>query len=119
MSHFLFTQLVVSVGGLLSSILGGYLSDNLANPINKDWKRARCWVPALGSLIAIPCWIMFVEAPSPELALTFLFFEYIFAECWFGPTLAALFAVVPAELRGTAQGLFSMLTAIGRWLTSK
>lgn len=31
----------------------------------------------------------------------------------FGPTLAALFSVVPKERRGSAQGLFSMLTAAG------
>jgi formate hydrogenlyase subunit 3/multisubunit Na+/H+ antiporter MnhD subunit len=42
-----------------------------------------------------------------------LFFEYLVAECWFGPTLATLFNVVPKARRGTAQGLFSISTALG------
>ena len=66
-----------------------------------------------GSILAVPAWILFIRAPSPELSLIFLFSEYIVAECWFGPTLAALFAVVPDDKRGTAQGIFSVLTALG------
>ena len=42
-----------------------------------------------------------------------LTFEYLFAECWFGPTLATLFTTVDPEVRGTAQGIFSVLTAVG------
>ena len=45
--------------------------------------------------------------------MAFLFAEYIFAECWFGPTLASLFNAVPKESRGTAQSIFSVLTAAG------
>jgi predicted MFS family arabinose efflux permease len=106
--------IVVGVGGLLSAVVGGYLSDRLANPpVPGDKPIARAWIPAVGSLLAAPAWYLFVRASSPELSVAFLFAEYLFAECWFGPTLAALYAVVPKESRGTAQGVFSILTAAG------
>ena len=106
--------LVVSMGGLLSTIIGGYISDSLANPKDPSKRRiARAWVPAIGSLLAAPLWAAFVLIDDPTYAAVCLFFEYIVAECWFGPTLAVLFNVVPKARRGAAQGLFSMLSAVG------
>ena len=67
----------------------------------------------IGSLVAAPLWTLFILTDSVSLSAVFLFAEYIFAECWFGPTLATLFNIVPANRRGTAQGLFSILTAAG------
>eukprot|EP00596_Hydrurales_sp_CCMP1899_P010529 CAMPEP_0119047156 /NCGR_PEP_ID=MMETSP1177-20130426/51284_1 /TAXON_ID=2985 /ORGANISM="Ochromonas sp, Strain CCMP1899" /LENGTH=326 /DNA_ID=CAMNT_0007021341 /DNA_START=855 /DNA_END=1835 /DNA_ORIENTATION=+ len=109
---------IVAGGGLLSSLLGGFLSDYLANPSPRPdgtvaKPRARAWVPAVGSLLAAPFWAAFVLADSPTVAAAALLMEYLTAECWFGPTLASLFNVVPKERRGTAQGLFSVLTAAG------
>jgi len=105
---------VVAVGGVLSSLLGGYISDKLSAPKDPSVKpRARAWVPAVGSILAAPFWAAFILTNDPGAAAVFLFFEYLTAECWFGPTLAALFEVVPKERRGTAQGLFSVLTAAG------
>ena len=45
---------IVALGGLVSSLIGGVISDRLANPpVNKDGSldrpRARAWVPAIGS----------------------------------------------------------------------
>ncbi|KAJ1435295.1 major facilitator superfamily domain-containing protein, partial [Ochromonadaceae sp. CCMP2298] len=106
---------IVAGGGILSSLLGGWISDRLANPVDPSSTRplARSWVSAVGSLLAAPCWAGFVLASTPEAAAGFLFLEYLVAECWFGPTLASLFSVVPAKRRGAAQGLFSVLTAAG------
>merc|ERR1711908_111868 len=42
-----------------------------------------------------------------------LFVEYLVAECWFGPAVSILQGAVPADRRGTAQGLFSVLTTVG------
>ena len=106
---------IVAGGGLLSTLLGGFISDKLANPEDpsKQTPQARAWVPAVGSLLAAPAWAAFILAPTPELTAAALLVEYLVAECWFGPTLAALFKVVPLERRGSAQGLFSVLTAVG------
>eukprot|EP01042_Synura_sphagnicola_P000239 gene239-247_t len=82
-----------------------------SNPIRQ--LRARMLVPALGSLLAAPLFAGFVLSPNPETALLFLVGEYLVAECWYGPTLAALFSVVATDRRGTAQGMFSVIAAIG------
>lgn len=81
---------IVAVGGLLSSLLGGYLSDRLANPSvdsssgMRARPRARAWVPAVGSLLAAPLWAAFCLTDSATVAAGVLFLEYLVAECWFG-----------------------------------
>lgn len=103
---------IVAIGGLLSSLLGGYLSDALSNS-KADRVYSRLWVSAAGCLLAAPLWAGFILASAPQVALLCLLAEYLAAEVWFGPTLAALFQVVPKERRGASQGLFSVLIAIG------
>ncbi|CAM9443933.1 unnamed protein product [Phaeothamnion confervicola] len=101
---------VVAGGGVASSLLGGYLSDRFAA---KD-PRVRAWVPMAGSLLAIPCWMGAVsEIGGFYEAMAFLLVEYVVAECWFGPTVTILQGAVPPDVRGTAQGAFSTLTAFG------
>jgi len=104
---------IVAGGGFLSTLLGGYISDKIAKPEDGSRPKSRAWVPAWGSLLAAPLWAAFIFAPDPKTAAAALLAEYLAAECWFGPTLAALYNVVPPERRGTAQGLFSVLTALG------
>jgi sugar phosphate permease len=109
---------VVATGGFLSSLIGGYISDRLATPNDPTARpRARMWVPAVGSLLAAPLWAAFIAADQPSTAVLCLLGEYLVAECWFGPALAALFQVVPANRRGTAQGLFSVLNLAGNVAT--
>lgn len=75
--------LIVSVGGLLSSVIGGYVSDSLARPVDKSQRPvAGVWVPAVGSLLAAPFWAAFVLADTPSVAAACLFGEYLVAECW-------------------------------------
>lgn len=88
--------LIVSIGGLSSSLLGGYLSDILANPVKNTEinpstlsslsspssnrllrSRSRSWVPAVGSLLSAPLWAGFILAASPQQAAVFLFLEYL------------------------------------------
>jgi len=100
---------VISGGGVLSSLAGGALADRFS-PSNP---RVRLWIPAAGSLLAVPFWLGTCYSDSFEASIALLFGEYIVAECWFGPTLASLYRAVPKEVQGTAQGLFSVLTAFG------
>lgn len=102
--------LIVAGGGLASSLLGGYLSDLLAQRSKSD-SSVRLWVPAIGSLLAAPLWLGFIYSDSPQTSAAFLLAEYLAAECWVGPTLAGLYSAVPEKRRGTAQGVFSFLTA--------
>jgi len=92
--------LIVSIGGLSSSLLGGYLSDKLANPVKNTEislsssqssasspssslsarimrTRSRSWVPAVGSMLSAPLWAGFILASTPEQAAVFLFLEYL------------------------------------------
>ena len=86
--------LIVSIGGLSSSLLGGYLSDILANPLKNTEinpstsssssssnrllrTRSRSWVPAVGSLLSAPLWAGFILATTPQQAAVFLFLEYL------------------------------------------
>jgi peptidoglycan/LPS O-acetylase OafA/YrhL len=75
--------------------------------------RSRIWIPAIGSLLAVPAWSSFILANDPTIAAISLFAEYLVAECWIGPTLAVLYGAVPSNRRGTTQGIFSILVALG------
>jgi len=98
---------VVTVGGVCASVLGGYAADRLFEG------PRRLLVPAIGSIISIPLFAMFVLTSDFREALAWLLVEYVVAEGWVGPTLAAMYDGVPPHARGTAQGAFSALIAIG------
>jgi len=100
---------VNGVAGAASALGGGALADRLsaAEP------RSRQWVPAAGSLVAVPFWLAALSAPTLQLSIAALFLEYLAAESWFGPTVAALQAATPARLQGLSQGVFSTLTLVG------
>ena len=60
----------------------------------------------LGSLLAAPLWAAFILADDPAVAALCLLGEYLTAECWFGPTLASLFSVVPKNRRGVYASIY-------------
>ena len=69
--------------------------------------RAKGWVPGLGALAALPLLYVFLESQvSFEVAMTLLFFAYLFAECWFGPALSIIQARVEAPSRGFAISIY-------------
>ena len=106
--------LVVGVFGFVSALLGGAAADGLAArapPERRD--AARALVPAAGSLVAAPLWVLALRAPSYGIAIALLAAEFLVAECWIGPTTAPLQQAVPAASRGAAQGCFTALTLVG------
>ena len=106
--------LVVGVFGFVSALLGGAAADGLAArapPERRD--AARALVPAAGSLVAAPLWVLALQAPSYGIAIALLAAEFLVAECWIGPTTALLQQAVPAASRGAAQGCFTALTLVG------
>ena len=106
--------LVVGVFGFVSALLGGAAADGLAArapPERRD--AARALVPAAGSLVAAPLWVLALQAPSYGIAIALLAAEFLVAECWIGPTTAPLQQAVPAASRGAAQGCFTALTLVG------
>ena len=106
--------LVVGVFGFVSALLGGAAADGLAAraPPSRA-AAARALVPAAGSLVAAPLWVLALRAPSYGVAIALLAAEFLVAECWIGPTTALLQQAVPAASRGAAQGCFTALTLVG------
>lgn len=93
---------VISVGGALSAFFGGYISDLWSA---RD-ERARAWLPALGATLGLIPFIGVVYFQNFYASIACLFFEYILAECWFGPALSIIQNRVDAKFRGTAISLF-------------
>ena len=54
-----------------------------------------------------------IGAGSFETAMCWLLVQYLLAECWFGATIATLQQLLPREVRGGVQGVFSTLTVVG------
>ena len=100
---------VNGVAGSVSATGGGVLADRLS----ATDARAQFWVPAAGSLLGIPFWLGTLQSPSLEASLGCLFFEYLLAECWFGPTVTQLQRAAPDGTQGLTTGVFSFLTLIG------
>jgi MFS family permease len=117
--------------GMASGISGGYLAGFLKQVYRKDSSEGRTsivnkyfdedtvllLVPILSSLLAIPTWYLTTHTPQGktafELSMFWLAVEYLVAECWFGPTIAVLQSSVEPSIRGTSQGLFVLVGALG------
>ena len=81
--------LVVGVFGFVSALLGGAAADGLAaRAPPQRAAAARALVPAAGSLVAAPLWVLALRAPSYGIAIALLAAEFLVAECWIGPTTA-------------------------------
>ena len=53
-----------------------------------------------------------LTAPTLTLSLACLFGEYLAAECWFGPVIAALQRAAPPGTQGLTQGSLAALTTL-------
>ncbi len=62
---------VNGIAGSVSATGGGAVADKLGATDG----RYRLWVPAVGSMLAIPCWLGTIHAPTLELSLGCLFLE--------------------------------------------
>ncbi|KAL7537255.1 hypothetical protein ACHAWF_005705 [Thalassiosira exigua] len=82
-----------------------------------DEQSIRLLLPITGSLLAVPTFYLAVHSSGTpqafEVAMLWLALEYLVAECWFGPTIAALQSTAGKDVTGTAQGLFVLAGALG------
>ena len=115
-SYALVNAFIVSICGVTSGVVGGALADYLGSKAiesNKEENAGRMIVPICGSLLAVPAWYMCMHSTTFSGAMIWLAIEYIVAECWFGPVVAVLQSSVGEGKGGTAQGLFTLMGAIG------
>jgi len=111
------------MGGLaavVGSLVGGWLSDRLAQ---RD-PRWRLGVPVLGVAIALPAGLLFYSWPAgatwmlgslvvPQSIAAYLVFG-VTTVWWMAPVYAAMSDIVPAHRRATAMAVFNLgLTMIG------
>jgi hypothetical protein len=117
--------------GMASGISGGYIAGLLKQGYQKDSSEGRrsivneyfdentilLLVPIISSLFAIPTWYLATCSPQGEtafeLSMFWLAVEYLVAECWFGPTITVLQSSVGPSIRGTTQGIFVLVGALG------
>jgi predicted MFS family arabinose efflux permease len=120
--------------GMTSGIVGGSLAGSLQSWIANqqkdsakhalsimeeyfDDKTILLLVPIISSLLAVPTWYFATHTTQGEhafdLAMIWLAMEYLVAECWFGPTITLLQSSVESSMRGTAQGIFVLVGALG------
>lgn len=101
--------IIVSLGGGLSSFLGGRLVDK--------WEKAgqpaaRLYVPVLSTLLAIPFLALMTLSPSFYVSISGLAIEFFLAECWFAPAISVLQNSLPPKARGMGIAMFTFTTSI-------
>ena len=52
------------------------------------WKNAKAYVIAVSQILAVPCIVGVLLAPSPTISYGLLFLAYVTAETWLGPAAA-------------------------------
>jgi hypothetical protein len=75
--------------------------------------NARAIVPLVGSLLAVPLFVVAVTRGSLHGTMGFFFAHVLCAECWLGTTVAIMLGSLPATSRGTAQGLSNFVQLAG------
>lgn len=101
--------IIVAVCGTTSALGGGAVGDALS----RLGPMAPLWVPIVGGLVAAAAMAVTFLSSSFEASMGGLAVAYLFAEAWFGPTLAAVQTLVPLDHVGTATALFVAVTTAG------
>ena len=109
-SFSLLNAVVVSGAGSLSVISGGWLSDRACR---MGTPHRAALIPAVGSLLAIPFWLVAMQASNFYVSMASLFAAYVCAECWYGVTISMMQAGLPPSVWGTAQGMLNMVQIVG------
>ena len=104
-SYSLVNALIVAGGGTVAVIGGGVAADVVSRAGTRPERAAL--IPAIGSLLAIPFWVVAVRSDHFGVAMGALLAAYLCAESWFGATIAMLQGAVPPAICGTAQGLLN------------
>jgi MFS family permease len=104
---------IAATTGAAGTFLGGFASDHLSA---RDL-RWYAWLPALGSVAAVPFVLLFYLWPDGREALALAALPAILAGLYLGPTFAMTQALVPPRMRAQAAAvLLLILNLIGMGL---
>ncbi|MGY6551849.1 MAG: spinster family MFS transporter [Erythrobacter sp.] len=104
--------LIGGFGGMIGTLLGGYLADRFG-AINR---RHVLSAPAIGMALAVPLALLAYNTPSWPLALALLFLPTVFNSFYYGPTYSAAQGLVPLRARAIAAAtllFFQNLIGLG------
>ncbi|CAI8021136.1 Protein spinster [Geodia barretti] len=94
--------LAIIFGGGLGSFLGGFVSDRLSS----RWRGSKPFVIAGSQLVAAPCIIAVLLAPTARESYGLLFLAYLTAETWLGPAAAIVQDVCMPAMRAQASAVY-------------
>ncbi len=92
---------ILGIGGAAGSILGGLLADRWGAA---DLRR-RLYIPAIATLLQIPCILAMLAASCPTTAFVALAPSALLSAMWFGPVFALTQTLVRPEARATASAV--------------
>ncbi len=104
--------IVGGVGGILGTMLGGYLADRFGAKNRRHVLSA----PAIGMALAVPLALLAYNSPSWPMALALLFAPTVFNSFYYGPTYSAAQGLVPIRARAIAAAtllFFQNLIGLG------
>ena len=112
----LFLGSMTLVGGVLGVWAGGALGDRLG----RARREAYLLVPAVAFLIALPCFVLAVQAKALWLAFPLFLIPTGLNLVWLGPVITAVQHLVPAAQRSTASACFLFVNnliglGLGTW----
>ena len=100
---------VVVVGGLTSSYMGGWITDKYES----KYPRIKGYISGLGALVStIFIVITYTLQINFYVSMGSLFFAYLTAEMWYGPAHAAVNRIFPSEFQGIAIAIFTLLGSL-------
>lgn len=103
----LYLSLVLTIGGLLGSNIGGWVADLWSS---KD-PGGKAWLCAASSVLSLPFLLGQLLFPSATMSLISLTVASFFGEMWFGPSIAIVQELVHPSVRGIASSIY--LLSIG------
>jgi len=98
----------LSLPSLIGTFTGGWLADRLGR---RD-VRWYFWLPAIGTIVSLPFWALFLLAENHWVAFACVAPYYFIAALWTAPLQATAQALVKPRMRGMSAQMVSLVIAV-------
>eukprot|EP00347_Sterkiella_histriomuscorum_P013234 403365495 len=106
---------VVSLGGFISAMSGGIISDKFEKRIRNIKALVCIFAGVLGCPTIAVC---LLYQHNFWVSITFLFLEYVVAECWTSPAITMLINTISPENKGFAVSAYLFFTTLAGTLST-